>query len=118
MGSLLSGGLDSTYVSTIASKYKEKIEMFTNYFPDRKKEDNEVFLASIIAKATKNKHHKVQVKDIFSTEKLEELVNHLADPLQDLNSLSFMALLVIPALKLSDKGLFDGNTFKFTSLEV
>ena len=33
-------------------------------------------------------------------------------------SLSFMALLVIPALKLSDKGLFDGGTFKFTSLEV
>ena len=33
-------------------------------------------------------------------------------------SLSFMALLVIPALKLSDKGLFDGNNFKFTSLEI
>ena len=33
-------------------------------------------------------------------------------------SLSFMALLVIPSLKLSDKGLFDGNTFKFTSLEI
>ena len=33
-------------------------------------------------------------------------------------SLSFMALLVIPALKLSDKGLFDGNSFKFTPLEV
>ena len=33
-------------------------------------------------------------------------------------TLSFMALLVIPALKLSDKGLFDGNTFKFTSLEI
>jgi len=33
-------------------------------------------------------------------------------------SLSFMALLVIPSLKLSDKGLFDGNTFKFTPLEV
>lgn len=28
-------------------------------------------------------------------------------------SLSFMALLVIPHLKLSDKGLFDGNTFRF-----
>jgi adenine deaminase len=28
-------------------------------------------------------------------------------------TLSFMALLVIPALKLSDKGLFDGNKFKF-----
>ena len=33
-------------------------------------------------------------------------------------SLSFMALLVIPSLKLSDKGLFDGTSFKFTSLEV
>lgn len=33
-------------------------------------------------------------------------------------TLSFMALLVIPALKLSDKGLFDGGSFKFTSVEV
>ncbi|MBE2254712.1 MAG: adenine deaminase [Ignavibacteria bacterium] len=33
-------------------------------------------------------------------------------------TLSFMALLVIPTLKLSDKGLFDGKNFKFTSLQV
>lgn len=31
-------------------------------------------------------------------------------------TLSFMALLVIPELKLSDKGLFDGKKFEFTSL--
>jgi adenine deaminase len=31
-------------------------------------------------------------------------------------SLSFMALLVIPALKLSDKGLFDGNSFRLIPL--
>jgi adenine deaminase len=31
-------------------------------------------------------------------------------------TLSFMALLVIPELKLSDKGLFDGKHFAFTSL--
>ncbi len=31
-------------------------------------------------------------------------------------SLSFMALLVIPSLKLSDKGLFDGEKFEFTDL--
>lgn len=31
-------------------------------------------------------------------------------------TLSFMALLVIPALKLSDQGLFDGVTFEFTPL--
>lgn len=33
-------------------------------------------------------------------------------------SLSFMALLVIPSLKLSDKGLFDGTSFQFTFLEI
>ncbi len=33
-------------------------------------------------------------------------------------SLSFMALLVIPQLKLSDLGLFDGGSFKFTDLFV
>ena len=31
-------------------------------------------------------------------------------------TLSFMALLVIPEIKLSDKGLFDGNTFSFTDI--
>jgi len=33
-------------------------------------------------------------------------------------TLSFMGLLVIPELKLSDKGLFDGKTFKLIELEV
>lgn len=31
-------------------------------------------------------------------------------------TLSFMALLVIPSLKLSDKGLFDGNRFEFVDI--
>lgn len=33
-------------------------------------------------------------------------------------TLSFMALLVIPDLKLSDKGLFDGSKFEFTDLLI
>ena len=48
---------------------------------------------------------------------LNELVKKLGTPLHaPFMTLSFMALLVIPALKLSDKGLFDGNQFKFTEL--
>ena len=43
----------------------------------------------------------------------KELGSTLKSPFM---TLSFMALLVIPELKLSDKGLFDGNTFQFTSL--
>jgi adenine deaminase len=33
-------------------------------------------------------------------------------------TLSFMALLVIPSLKLSDKGLFDGVRFEFVEVVV
>ncbi|MEQ9148823.1 MAG: adenine deaminase C-terminal domain-containing protein, partial [Cytophagales bacterium] len=33
-------------------------------------------------------------------------------------TLSFMALLVIPELKLSDKGLFNGKDFKFENLDA
>lgn len=50
---------------------------------------------------------------------LDHMAKHLGSKLHaPYMSLSFMALLVIPALKLSDKGLFDGNTFKFIDLEV
>jgi adenine deaminase len=42
-----------------------------------------------------------------------DLGSTLASPYM---SLSFMALLVIPRLKLSDKGLFDGEKFEFTGL--
>lgn len=45
----------------------------------------------------------------------EQLGSTLISPFM---SLSFMALLVIPSLKLSDLGLFDGNTFRFTELFV
>ncbi|GAB3991611.1 adenine deaminase [Spirosoma daeguense] len=45
----------------------------------------------------------------------QELGSTLSAPYM---TLSFMALLVIPALKLSDKGLFDGKTFTFTSLQI
>lgn len=40
----------------------------------------------------------------------EELGSTLSEPYM---TLSFMALLVIPELKLSDKGLFDANNFRF-----
>ncbi|MEO6584464.1 MAG: adenine deaminase C-terminal domain-containing protein, partial [Ferruginibacter sp.] len=40
----------------------------------------------------------------------EKLGGTLASPFM---TLSFMALLVIPHLKISDKGLFDGDTFSF-----
>jgi adenine deaminase len=49
--------------------------------------------------------------------KLDRLVKRWGSPLRaPYMTLSFMALLVIPALKLSDCGLFDGAKFEFTDL--
>ncbi len=49
--------------------------------------------------------------------KLDKLAKEWGSPLRaPYMTLSFMALLVIPSLKLSDKGLFDGDRFEFVSL--
>ncbi len=49
--------------------------------------------------------------------KLDKLVKRWGSKLRSpYMTLSFMALLVIPALKLSDRGLFDGTKFEFTPL--
>lgn len=49
---------------------------------------------------------------------MDALAKKLGTPLYaPFMTLSFMALLVIPSLKLSDKGLFDGSNFKFVALQ-
>lgn len=48
---------------------------------------------------------------------LDAMAKQLGSPLRaPFMTLSFMALLVIPQLKMSDKGLFDGQRFAFTSV--
>ena len=55
------------------------------------------------------------LKYIEIEKKAKALGSQLRSPFM---TLSFMALLVIPSLKLSDKGLFDGTKFQFTDLYV
>lgn len=64
---------------------------------------------------TREKGEKVAEKYRALTNKVVDMGSHLKAPFM---TLSFMALLVIPSLKLGDKGLFDGIKFRFTSLEM
>lgn len=62
-------------------------------------------------------------KDGWETGKLYQEIDAMAKNLGSslkapFMTLSFMALLVIPDLKLSDKGLFSGKAFQFVDLEV
>jgi len=56
---------------------------------------------------------KVAARYAFLDQRSKELGAKLTSPYM---TLSFCALLVIPQLKLSDKGLFDGGAFEFVSL--
>jgi adenine deaminase len=56
-----------------------------------------------------------EVAAIYS--RLTQRAKALGSPLHaPFMTLSFLALLVIPSLKLGDRGLFDGNRFEFTSV--
>ena len=55
----------------------------------------------------------------LSYKQLSDMVGDMGSKLRSpFMTLSFMALLVIPELKLSDRGLFDGNKFQFTDLFI
>jgi adenine deaminase len=75
----------------------------------------EMVLALPVAGLMSNKDGYVIAEDYTAIDKMvkEELGSTLSAPFM---TLSFMALLVIPHLKLSDKGLFDGDEFKFVEL--
>lgn len=65
----------------------------------------------------------MSAKDGWETGKLYEVIDAKAKEYGStlhapFMTLSFMALLVIPDLKLSDKGLFSGNSFSFVDLEI
>jgi adenine deaminase len=68
-------------------------------------------LALPVAGLMSNEDGYIVAEDYTAIDKMaKELGSTLAAPFM---TLSFMALLVIPHLKLSDKGLFDGDKFEF-----
>lgn len=75
-------------------------------------DSNEMVLGLPVAGLMSNKDGYKIAADYTVIDKMtkEELGSTLASPFM---TLSFMALLVIPHLKLSDKGLFDGDKFEF-----
>ncbi|MBU1011894.1 MAG: adenine deaminase [Bacteroidetes bacterium] len=76
--------------------------------------DKEIFLPLPVAGIMSNNNGFKVAKDYDQLEQEAKLLGSgFKAPFM---TLSFMALLVIPELKLSDKGLFDGNKFVFTSL--
>lgn len=77
--------------------------------------DHEVLPLPVAGLMSTEDGYKVAADYERITDMVKDMGCHLAAPYM---TLSFLALLVIPELKLSDKGLFDGKKFSFTDLFV
>jgi len=75
--------------------------------------EEEVLPLPVAGIMTTDDGEKVAARYAFLDSRSKELGSKLTSPYM---TLSFCALLVIPQLKLSDKGLFDGGKFEFVSL--
>ncbi|QDA59482.1 adenine deaminase [Hymenobacter jejuensis] len=79
--------------------------------------DGEELLLPLPVAGLMSNHDGYQVAKLYAA--VDALAKKLGSPLEaPFMTLSFMALLVIPSLKLSDKGLFDGEAFQFVDAVV
>ena len=104
-------GFTPSYFKKIRSNFKKKLKQGVNpFFPKMKTGPKGHFTKNIVLdKIVILRKQNYSILD----KKAHDLGSELRAPYM---TLSFMALLVIPELKLSDKGLFDGVKFSFTNL--
>lgn len=81
VGMLLSGGIDSSLIVAIASKYMNKLNTFTVVFPHQKKYDESEH-ARLIAKHFNTNHVELNADDV-EPEILYKLVKHYDEPMVD-----------------------------------
>ncbi|MEO7209340.1 MAG: adenine deaminase C-terminal domain-containing protein, partial [Chitinophagaceae bacterium] len=74
------------------------------------KNEEEILPLPVAGLMNKDDGYKVAAQYAKLDKKAKAMGSNLSAPFM---TLSFMALLVIPELKLSDKGLFDGKSFSF-----
>ncbi len=81
-GCLLSGGLDSSLVSSLSTKIAGKVDTFTIGYEGFEKYDERGY-AEIVAKHIDSNHHEFVMGIDEFTESLNELTEHLDEPLLD-----------------------------------
>lgn len=81
VGVLLSGGVDSSLITAIASQLNKNINTYTVSFPNFSKFD-ETHHARLISKTFRTNHTELVIDDINS-DSIEKSINHLDEPLGD-----------------------------------
>jgi len=86
LGTFLSGGVDSSIISTIAKRYKNDLNTFSIGYEDEPLFDETRF-AEIVAKKINSKHHSFRLKNKDLYDHLFEVLDYLDEPFADSSAL-------------------------------
>ena len=91
VGSLLSGGIDSSLITAIAKKILGKVNTFSLGFPEDKDVDESQNIRNI-KKILKVQNTLIDFNEIYIHDSLKDLTDHFDEPLVDPNNYSLMSL--------------------------
>jgi len=100
VGILLSGGLDSSLVTAISKKYKERLNTYSIGFNTVNDEvGNEFYYSDLVSDDFKTSHRKYNISDDDLYENLDRVISNMSEPMFSQDSSAFFLL----AEKVSEK---------------
>ena len=91
LGTFLSGGIDSSVISTIASRYVDGLQTFSIGFKDNPFID-ETYYAQLVAKKIHSQHTEIQIDNAKLEESLFEILNNIDEPFADSSAIAVHVL--------------------------
>ncbi|MBR4497147.1 MAG: asparagine synthase (glutamine-hydrolyzing) [Bacteroidales bacterium] len=91
LGTFLSGGIDSSVISTIASRYVDGLQTFSIGFKDNPFID-ETYYARLVAKKIHSQHTEIQIDNAKLEESLFEILNNIDEPFADSSAIAVHVL--------------------------
>ncbi len=91
LGTFLSGGIDSSIISTIASKYVNKLQTFSIGFTDNAFFD-ETQYANLVAKKIKSQHTVITVTNRTLEENISSVLDSIDEPFADSSAIAVYIL--------------------------
>lgn len=91
LGTFLSGGIDSSIISTIASRYIDNLQTFSIGFKDNPYID-ETYYARLVSKKIKSQHTEIQIDNQKLEESLYAILDSIDEPFADSSAIAVHVL--------------------------
>jgi len=91
VGSFLSGGIDSSVITALASQQNKNLQTFSIGFKNNKYFDESVF-AEVVAKKYKTNHHTFHLNETEAESELDNFLNSIDEPFADSSAFNVFIL--------------------------